>query len=188
MLAILHGAELGVELITLEDMPGIPDVEETGATFAENARLKAESAARWSGLAAVADDGGLVIDALGGAPGVHSHRFLGEQTGFPEKMARILEMMSGLSDDQRSCRFECVAAIAEPGGTLQECRGVCEGRVAHTPRGDFGFGYDPIFFVSALGKHMAELPPQVKQQISHRGQALRCAIPLLRRIFAGHED
>jgi XTP/dITP diphosphohydrolase len=183
MAQILGAADLNAEVVTLADFPDMPPVEETGATFLENAYLKAEAAARHSGLVSIADDGGLVIDALGGRPGVQSHRFLGEATSFPEKMARILEMMRDTPDDQRACRFQCAVVIATPDGRTFECRGVCEGRVARERRGIHGFGYDPIFLLPERGRHMAELPPEEKHRISHRGKALACAVPVLRELF-----
>jgi XTP/dITP diphosphohydrolase len=183
MMQILRAADLGLELVTLADFPDAPPVEETGATFLENARLKALAAVEHTGLLSIADDGGLVIDALGGQPGVQSHRFLGEQTSFPDKMARILEMLQDVPDADRACRFQCAVVIATPRGQTFDCLGVCEGRVAHAMRGTYGFGYDPIFYLPERGKHMAELPPEEKHQISHRGKALACAIKTLRELI-----
>lgn len=183
MVQILSGADLGLEFVTLADFPGMPEVEETGETFMENAHLKARAACAFTGLPTIADDGGLVIDALDGNPGVHSHRFLGEATGFVEKMTAILAMLKDTPDSERTCRFRCAVVIASPAGTEIECEGVCEGRIAHEMRGEHGFGYDPIFFVAELGKHMAELPPAAKHQVSHRGKALACAVARLPEIF-----
>lgn len=183
MVQILSAAGLGIEIVTLADLPPGPPVEETGDTFLANAHLKAEAGAR-SGLVTIADDGGLVIDALDGAPGVKSHRFLGEQTSFEQKMTHILEIMAGVPEEQRTCRFQCAVVIAVPGGRTYECAGACEGRVGHEMRLEHGFGYDPIFFLPALGRHMSELPPQEKNRISHRGKALACAIHYLKEIFA----
>jgi XTP/dITP diphosphohydrolase len=184
MLEILRAAGLDLELLTLADFPGLPEVEETGETFLENARLKARAAASATGLIAIADDGGLIIDALDGAPGVHSRRFLGEQSSFPEKMARIFALLEDVPDEQRTCRFQCAVVIATPQGEEFACLGTREGRVARQMRGSYGFGYDPLFYLPELGRHMAELPPEEKHKISHRGEALACAIPLLRRLFA----
>jgi XTP/dITP diphosphohydrolase len=114
---------------------------------------------------------------------VKSHRFLGEETPFPEKMRQILERMQGVPDEARTCRFHSVVAIAVPNGSTTVAHGICEGRIAHEMRGTYGFGYDPIFFLPELGKHMAELPPEEKHKISHRGKALAQAITLLREIF-----
>lgn len=184
MAQILGAANLGLEFLTLAEFPGMPPVEETGETFLENARIKAVAATEHSRLVAIADDGGLVIDALGGQPGVHSHRFLGETASFPEKMATILERMQDVPENERSCRFQCAVVIAAPDGLTVSCMGTCEGRVAREMRGTYGFGYDPIFLLPELDRHMAELPPEEKHRISHRGKALACAIDALRRLFA----
>ncbi|HZT43373.1 MAG TPA: RdgB/HAM1 family non-canonical purine NTP pyrophosphatase [Chthonomonadaceae bacterium] len=184
MAQILGAANLGLQFFTLADFPDMPPVEETGETFLENARIKAVAATNVSGLVAIADDGGLVIDALGGQPGVHSHRFLGETTAFPEKMATILERMRDVPEAERTCRFQCAVVIAAPDGQTASCMGTCEGRVAYEMRGTYGFGYDPIFLLPELGRHMAELPPEEKHRISHRGKALACAVEALRRLFA----
>ncbi|MCX6358639.1 MAG: RdgB/HAM1 family non-canonical purine NTP pyrophosphatase [Armatimonadetes bacterium] len=171
---ILQGC--GIRILTMAHFPGEPfDPEETGCTYMENAEIKALAACRITGRVCVADDAGLEIDALDGAPGVYSRRFLGEETPFPAKMVRILEMLRHVPDEQRGCRFRAAVAIATPDGRTVGCHGVCEGRIAREQRGAFGFGYDPIFFVPALGRHMAELPPEIKHGISHRGQALACA-------------
>jgi XTP/dITP diphosphohydrolase len=183
MVAILSVAGLGVEILTLADLPPMPSVDETGETFMANAHLKAESGLAHTGMVTVADDGGLVIDALDGLPGVKSHRFLGEQTSFADKMARILELMHDVPDVRRTCRFQCAVVIAAPDGQRIECCGVCEGRIAHEMRGVYGFGYDPIVLLPELGRHMAELAPEEKHRVSHRGRALACAVPSLREIF-----
>jgi XTP/dITP diphosphohydrolase len=186
MVAILAEALAGkgVEILTLADFPDVDDdVEETGMTFAENAAIKARAAAAATGRVCIADDGGLVIDALGGEPGIHSKRFLGAETAFPEKMGRILEMMTGVEEADRRCRFVCAVAICTPDGRLFECCGACEGRIGHEMRGEFGFGYDPIVFIPEAGKQMAELLPEQKHRISHRGKALARAAPILVSLF-----
>ncbi len=184
MIEILTAANLGVAIVTLADFPDAPPVDETGETFMANAHIKAEAAIAQTGLLSISDDGGLVIDALDGAPGVKSHRFLGENTPFAEKMDKILEMMRDVPDAQRTCRFQCAVVIAVPDGRRFECLGTCEGRIAHARCGDFGFGYDPIFYLPELNKHMAELPPAKKHKISHRGKAMACATAVLREVFA----
>ncbi len=183
MLQILQAAHLGVELKTLADYPGAPPVEETGETFMANAHIKAAAAVAVSGLVCIADDGGLCIDALDGSPGVKSHRFLGEDTSFHDKMTRILEMMQDVPEEKRGCRFQCAVVIATPDGRTYECMGTCEGQVAFEMRGAHGFGYDPIFLLPEPGRHMAELAPEEKHKLSHRGKALAQAVPLLREIF-----
>ena len=183
MAEILREAGLGIEIVTLADFPDAPEVEETGDTFMENAHLKARAAVERTGLVSIADDGGLCIDALGGDPGVKSHRFLGEDTPFSEKMAHILEMLKDTPEAERTCRFQCAVVIATPEGETFECMGVCEGHIAYELKGTFGFGYDPVVLIPELGRHMAELPPAEKHLISHRGKALACAVPYLRTIF-----
>jgi XTP/dITP diphosphohydrolase len=155
------------------------DVEETGTTFAENAELKARAYAQASGLLSLADDSGLEIDALGGAPGVYSARFAGRNTSYAERFRLILQELQGLPPEQRNARFRCSIALAEPNGYCRIVDGVIEGRIADTPRGDHGFGYDPIFFVPELGKTTAELAPDEKNRISHRGRAAQQARILL---------
>ena len=184
MAQILGEADLGAAIVTLADFAPMPPVEETGDTFEANAHLKADAALAYTGVVCIADDGGLVIDALGGAPGVKSHRFLGEDTSFDVKMDRILEMMQDVPEAERTCRFQCVVVIAAPDGRTWECEGICEGRVAQEKRGVFGFGYDPIVYLPQLDKHMAELRPEEKHKISHRGRAMAQAIPHLRALFA----
>jgi XTP/dITP diphosphohydrolase len=182
MVQILAAANLPFEIVTLADFPDAPVVEETGETFMENAHMKARAALEHTGLLSIADDGGLVVDALGGAPGVHSHRYLGEHTSFSDKMDRILDMLADVPEEKRTCRFTCAVVIAAPDGRTFECSGVCEGRIAHEKRGTHGFGYDPIFLVTEKGRHMAELLPEEKHQISHRGKALACAVQHLKRL------
>ncbi len=184
MRQILEAADLQIELKTLKDFPNAPDVEETGSTFMENAHLKALEAVRETGLISIADDGGLVIDALDGAPGVFSHRFLGIDTSFDDKMTQILEMMAQTPEAQRTCRFVSAVAIATPEGEIFDCIGTCEGRIAYDKKGTFGFGYDPVFLLPELGRHMAELPPEEKHKISHRGRSMQGALTHLKNLFS----
>jgi XTP/dITP diphosphohydrolase len=182
MAEILGG--MGLEILTLSDFPGAEtDVPETGTTYLQNAEIKAKAAVLATGLVSIADDAGLEIDALGGEPGLHSKRFLGEDTPFDMKMQHILEKMKAVPDEKRGCRFNCAVVIATPIGQFYQCTGVCEGRIAYEMRGSFGFGYDPIFYLPELGKHMAELHRDEKHKISHRGKALACARAVLARIF-----
>ena len=183
MAEILGAADLDIALVSLADFPSAPEVDETGATFLENAYLKAAAAVDLTGLVSIADDGGLCIDALGGSPGVHSHRFLGMETSFADKMTRILQMMEGLPDPERTCRFQCAVVVLTPDGRRFDCMGVCEGKVGTEMRGDRGFGYDPIFVLPESGIHMAELSPHEKHRISHRGKALAQAVTALRTIY-----
>lgn len=165
-------AGLPYDVTSLADYPNAPEIEETGATFLENAILKATEYARLTGELTIADDSGLEVDALDGAPGVKSSRFAPTDA---ERIAKLLEAMRNVPDGRRSARFRCAIAVAWPEGTVRTCEGTVEGLIAHDPRGGNGFGYDPVFYVPELGKHMAELEPEEKNAISHRGQALRAA-------------
>ena len=161
--------DVGVEIV----------VEETEQTFAGNAALKARAYAQATGLMCLADDSGLEIDALGGAPGVYSARFVGRQTPYEERFRIVLEKMQGLTASQRTARFRCAIAIAEPTGLCRVVEGTLEGEIAVRPRGANGFGYDPIFLLPALGKTTAELTPEQKNLISHRARATQMARILL---------
>ncbi len=172
MVTILGSRFPALQILTLADYSGAPEPEETGETYAENAAIKAISATEFTGEWCLADDAGLEIDALGGAPGVFSKRFEGEDTPFPVKMARILERMDGLPEQCRGARFHCYVALARPHqGTLM-FDAICEGRIALAPSGSGGFGYDPIFFLPELGCCMADLSPEQKHAVSHRGKVL----------------
>lgn len=173
MVQILSERFPGLNLKTLADYKGAPEPEETGTTYADNARIKSESAAAFTGEWSLADDAGLEIDALDGAPGVHSKRFEGEDTPFPEKMARILELLKHTPEEKRGARFRCCIAQTSPQGDTQLFEATCEGRIAHEPSGSGGFGYDRIFFLPDLGCTMADLTPEQKHAISHRGKVLR---------------
>lgn len=173
MVTILQERFPLLEIRTLAEYEGAPEPEETGDTYAENARIKAESAAAFTGEWCVADDAGLEIDALGGAPGVYSKRFAGEETPFPDKMARILNEMKEVPEWGRTARFRCFVALAHPSSPTRVFSADCEGSIAHALSGSGGFGYDPIFFLPDLGCCMADLSPAQKHAISHRGKVLR---------------
>ncbi|HUM91435.1 MAG TPA: XTP/dITP diphosphatase [Candidatus Competibacter sp.] len=162
---------------------GVPEVEETGLTFIENALLKARNAAFYTGLPALADDSGLAVDALGGVPGIYSARYAGAGAGDRANIGKLLAELEGVPAERRTARFVCVLALlhhpADP--TPLICQGSWEGTILTEPRGEGGFGYDPIFFVPGEQRTAAELEPAVKNQISHRGQAL----VLLRRYLQG---
>ncbi len=160
-------APLGIEVATAE----LPEVEETGTTFEENAEIKARSACRATGLPSVADDSGIVVDALGGAPGVYSARYAGPDATDEERNRKLLEELRGVPDEKRTARFVSAVCCAFPDGEAITVTGVCEGRVAYLPSGSGGFGYDPIFLVGK--KTYAELTPSEKDAVSHRGKALR---------------
>ncbi len=147
-------------------------VDEVGTTFAENARLKARDLAARSGLPALGDDSGLEVDALGGRPGVRSARYAGEHAGDEENTALLLRELADVPDERRGAAFRCALALAWPDGRLVEADGRCEGRIASAPRGDGGFGYDPVFIDPASGRSFGELPAEAKNAFSHRRRAL----------------
>jgi XTP/dITP diphosphohydrolase len=158
--------------VSIVEVPDLPDAVEDGATFAENARKKAVSAARHSGRWALADDSGLEVDALGGAPGIHSARWSGG--GDEANNDKLLAELAGVAAPARTARYRAVVAVADPDGRIvAEAEGVCEGLIGFERRGTGGFGYDPLFIVPPYGRTMAELSPEVKNALSHRGQALR---------------
>jgi XTP/dITP diphosphohydrolase len=172
-------SHLPFTLLSLADIHLDLDVEETGTTFLENAELKARTYAQVSGMLSLADDSGLEIDALGGAPGVYSARFMGVDASYDERFRAVLAQLQGLPQEQRSARFRCVISLAEPSGYCRSVEGVIEGVIADAPRGTNGFGYDPIFLLPELGKTTAELSPEHKNRISHRGLAAEKARQLL---------
>ncbi|MGH2452558.1 MAG: XTP/dITP diphosphatase [bacterium] len=172
-------ADLPLEVKSLLDFPDMPSLVEEGATYAENAIAKALTVSRATGQEALADDSGIEIDALDGAPGVHSSRWLGEDASDADRNAAVLERLRGVSPDARTARFRAVVAIAQPDGTVRTFEGVVEGRIAERPAGREGFGYDPIFLVQGEGRTMAELGSQIKNRISHRARAVRAARSVL---------
>lgn len=160
-------------------------VEETGHTFEENARLKAQAYAQASRLLTLADDSGLEVDALQGAPGVYSARYGGPQANDADRYRRLLEELADVPLPQRTARFRCVIALAEPDGSVHTTEGTIEGRIGTAPRGDKGFGYDPVFLVEGCGgKTMAELPTEIKNRISHRAQAAKAIRPRLVQVLS----
>ncbi len=162
-----------VELLTPKGWPApLPSVDETGATFAENARLKAAALSAATGLPALADDSGLCVDALGGEPGLHSARWAGEGATDADRNAGLLSRLSGISAERRTAYYVCVVSLAWPDGESVEAEGTCEGRILDRPQGTSGFGYDPLFFVPEFGRTVAELTAGEKSQISHRARAL----------------
>lgn len=174
---------LGIVWLSLADVPEIGEVAEEGATYAANAAAKARAVAAAAGLPALADDSGVEIDALGGAPGIHSARFLAERATDAERNARILHALDEVPAPRRTARYVAAVALALPDGSVRTFEGTCEGAILPTPRGSHGFGYDPIFLVPEFGKSMAQLPPATKNRISHRAQALTKAKPYLRQLF-----
>jgi XTP/dITP diphosphohydrolase len=169
--ALMAGAD--VEIVGLDSLPPMEAPDETGTTFAENARLKARYYARASGMTAIAEDSGLEIDALDGAPGVESARFGGARSSYPEKFLKLYSMMDARGGRESAARFVCALAVADGDNIAFETRGTVEGRIAPSPRGKHGFGYDPIFFYPPEGGTLAEVPDDVKRAVSHRGEAFR---------------
>lgn len=182
--ALLAG--LGLE-ITFPPAEGLAlTVEETGDTFEENARIKARAYAAASGLLTLADDSGLEVDTLGGAPGVRSARYAGPGASDRDRYLRLLAALSDVPAGQRAARFRCVIALAWPNGEARTASGTCEGEIGFAPHGAHGFGYDPIFIVAGYGgQTMAQLDPEVKNRISHRARAAAAARPLLEEMLAG---
>lgn len=175
-------AGLDIEVVPQSDFD-VPEAEETGLTFVENAILKARNAAQHTGLPAIADDSGLEVDALRGAPGIYSARYAGVGAGDEANLTKLLLQMEGVDEAQRSARFQCLMVFMEhdmdPTPIL--CQGSWEGRISHSPRGENGFGYDPVFFVPGHNCTAAELAAEEKNRLSHRGQALRCLMQALEK-------
>ena len=163
---------LGFEVVTMFDVAPDMEIEETGTTFEENAVLKAETLAKELNMIVIADDSGLVVDALDGAPGVYSARYAGDHDD-EANIVKVLEKLAGVPEEKRTARFMCALAIAGPEMDTTTVFGTCEGVILEEKRGTNGFGYDPIFFVPELGRAMAELTPEEKGAISHRGNAIR---------------
>lgn len=171
---LLKGA--GFRILGLDAFPDLPEVIEDGETFADNAAKKAETISRLTGRLCLADDSGLVVEALGGAPGVHSARYAGEQGDDAANNARLLRELDGVPAERRQASFRCVMALSAPGVPTRLFSGEVSGRILDAPRGSGGFGYDPLFLVEGIARTMAELPLATKNSISHRGQALRLVI------------
>lgn len=175
-------AGLGLELVDLTEVGIALEVEERGATFEENAILKARACAQASGLLTLADDSGLEVDALGGEPGLRSARYDGCGGSDEDRYRLLLRNLEEVPPGERTARFRCVIAIATAEGEVRTAEGACEGCIAFQPRGAHGFGYDPVFFVPQYGCTMAQLPPEVKNRISHRARAAEGAREILRHL------
>jgi XTP/dITP diphosphohydrolase len=179
----------GLEVVGVDAFAGVPDVAETGVTFAENALLKAHAVARATGLPAVADDSGLCVEVLGGAPGVFSARWSGRHGDDRANLELLLAQLSDVPDEHRAAWFECAAALALPDGTERVAHGRLHGHVARAPRGSGGFGYDPIFVPEDSENRggtrtLAEYGPEEKDAISHRGRAFRALAPVVEQVLA----
>lgn len=176
-------ADLGLEVISMKEAGVSVDIVEDGTTFAENAEIKARAVWRQTGGIVLADDSGLVVDYLGGEPGIYSARYLGEDTSYEVKNQIIIDRLSGAKGEERTARFVCAIAAVLPDGRALHTDGAVEGMIAHRPAGDGGFGYDPIFYLPEYGMTSAELPADEKNAISHRGRALRAMEALLGNVL-----
>lgn len=173
--------ELPLALRTLSDIGIDFDVDETGSTFTENARLKADAYGRASGMLTLAEDAGLLVAALQGKPGVHSARWEGND--YTRKNALLIQLLEGAEGPARACQYACVVVLRAPDGREWHVRGELRGQIAHVPAGNGGFGYDPVFYVPRLGRTLAEIPIDEKDRISHRGRAARRIRPILRQLI-----
>ena len=184
--ALLEGLPLTLTYLTQEGLD--VEVEETGSTFGENARLKAMAYARASGLLSLADDSGLEVDTLGGEPGTYSARYAGQGASDEDRYRLLLRNLEGVPWEQRTARFRCVIAVATPQGEIHSAEGTCEGIIAFEPKGEHGFGYDPVFHMPEHGRTMAELEPEVKNRISHRARAAEGARRILQELLGSTMD
>ena len=176
---LLEGLEM--QLITLDDLGVTKTIKEDGASYTENALLKARGYAAATGLVTLADDSGLEVDALDGAPGVLTARYAGQGATDEQRYSLLLEQLKDVPHEHLTARFRCVIALAWPDGRVEITEGICEGRITREPRGEHGFGYDPVFYVPEYGCTMAELPPEIKNRISHRARAAAAASEILSR-------
>ena len=175
-------ADADVTVVTPADLGISLDVDETGDTYEENAALKAIAFAQASGLPSLADDSGLEVDALSGAPGVRSARY--SSTGSDkDNVDLLLKNLAAVPEQERTARFVCVVALALPSGAIEYAQGKCEGKIGEERRGDGGFGYDPVFFPEDRHLTMAQLPPEEKDRLSHRGRAVRNALSIIERLL-----
>jgi len=176
----------GVELLSLDDLPRVAEIEENGETFADNALIKARGVMQATGLPALADDSGLEVDALGGDPGVRSARYAGQGASDADRVELLLHNLEGVPRERRTARFRCAVAFVDPQDPGLELlhEGSCEGVILERPRGQGGFGYDPVFHVEELGQTFAEAAPEQKNRLSHRGQAMRRMVAELQDYLA----
>ena len=173
---------LDVQIHSMKEYPEIGEIVEDGSTFAENALIKARAVCKATGKPAMADDSGLAVDALNGAPGIYSARFAGEQRSDADNNAKVLQLLEGVEDGKRTARFFCVIAIVLPDGREYTAEGTCEGTILHALQGEGGFGYDPLFYVAELDKTFAQLTMEEKNAISHRGMANGKAVEIIRQL------
>ena len=173
--------DLGIPVLSMKEAGVTAGIEENGKSFEENAGIKAKAVMELTGDIVLADDSGLEIDYLDGAPGIYSARYMGEDTSYDIKNAAILERMDGVPEEKRTARFVCAIAAALPDGTVLTSEGVMEGKISHQIAGENGFGYDPIFYLPEYGCTSAEITPEQKNEISHRGKALMQMKELLKK-------
>jgi XTP/dITP diphosphohydrolase len=173
--------DLPVEILTRDDFENFPDIEETGATLEDNALLKANGIAAFTNCASLADDSGLEVDYLNGAPGVYSSRYAGEDVTYADNNTKLLEALAGVPKEQRTARFRCVIAINWGDGTTDVCEGKAEGLISEEIGGKEGFGYDPVFFYPHKNKRFSEMTLEEKNGVSHRGLALKAAVYVIRQ-------
>ncbi len=176
-------ADIGIPIVSMREAGIQAEIVEDGKSFEENAVIKAKTVMKLTGEAVLADDSGLQIDYLDGAPGIYSARFMGESTSYDVKNTALLEKLEGVPDEKRSARFVCAIACALPGGEILTSLGTMEGRIGYAIRGENGFGYDPIFFLPEYGCTSAEISPEKKNELSHRGKALRGMREKLRAVL-----
>jgi len=169
------------EILSMKDLDVEVEIVEDGKTFEENAVIKAKTVMEATGEMVLADDSGFEVDCLGGEPGIYSARYMGEDTPYSVKNAELLRRCEGVPEDKRDARFVCVIACAYPDGTVDTATGVIEGKIAHEPKGENGFGYDPVFYLPERGCTTGELPPEEKNAISHRGIAVRKMVEILKK-------
>lgn len=168
---ILEGTD--IRILSLDDFPSCPEIEETGKTFKENAIKKALEVSRFTGRLAISDDSGLEVDALLGAPGVYSARYAGASAGDKDNVEKLLKELKDVPDKERTARFICVIALVYPDGTTKTFEGEVRGTIGKTPKGNSGFGYDPVFYPEGYDRTFAEMTPQEKDSLSHRARALQ---------------
>ncbi|MBK9696046.1 MAG: RdgB/HAM1 family non-canonical purine NTP pyrophosphatase [Propionibacteriaceae bacterium] len=185
---VLAAEDLGVRVLSLDEVDGYPEPRETDITFEGNALIKARAAAHETGHVAVADDSGLAVDLLNGMPGVRSARWAGPQANDAENLDLLLRQLADTADEQRTARFVCAMALVTPEGREWTVTGEMHGRLVLEPRGSNGFGYDPIFIANGQHGTNAELTAQAKDEISHRGRAVRALAPLLREVLAQRQE
>ena len=184
MRRILNEAGLRLDLVGIQEFPDLPDVDETGTTFAENALLKARDICAFTGIPAIADDSGLCVDALGGMPGIFSARWAGTHGNDLANLQLLLAQISHVVPDRRTASFRCAAAIVMPSGAEEVVEGIMAGRLIDTPRGTNGFGYDPIFIADGYSITTAEMDSANKDAISHRGRAIAALAPTLAQLLS----